>query len=69
MVAGIVRVEALSPFMSVSWMLALLWEFAGTQVAVLPWLTKFPLECFFPMIFAPTTPLKHDYLDDKCRMN
>lgn len=54
MVAGVVRVEVLSPFASVSQTLALLWEFAGTQVAALSWLTKFPLECFFPVIPLPS---------------
>lgn len=52
-VPSVVRVEALSPFLSVSWTPALNWEFAGTQVAALPWLTKFPLECFFPVIPLP----------------
>lgn len=62
-VAGVVRVEALSPLMSVFQTLALLWEFAGTQVAALSWLTKFPLKCFFPVIVP--IPLKYDHLDVK----
>jgi len=36
--------EALSPSMGVSQPRALLLEFTGTRLAVLPWLARFPLE-------------------------